>query len=246
MARLDIKNPEGIRFSSYVLQDAHLVKLGWMVPLFTVLGAVSLHLLLGNHRDIPFFISESDYPGIEGFVFTAGLFVSSVFQFLIALRLYFLFKEKARPRVLLVGTMLGVASSTHLSVLAFADMYQYLSIHVYTSIIVFHGGFAWAFLAHLSLPNPNPIGRNLRLVSLTLALVSLAVMTTTLARGIDEQSTKLGLAPDNIPLDQLQPWIDVAAPAEFILFFSLLGCLASFSWDILGHANQFEDPSIES
>ena len=99
MARLDIKNPEGIRFSSYVLQDAHLVKLGWMVPLFTVLGAVSLHLLLGNHRDIPFFISESDYPGIEGFVFTAGLFVSSVFQFLIALRLYFLFKEKARPRV---------------------------------------------------------------------------------------------------------------------------------------------------
>jgi len=83
-------------------------------------------------------------------------------------------------------------------------------------------------------------------VSLTLALVSLAVMTTTLARGIDEQSTKLGLAPDNIPLDQLQPWIDVAAPAEFILFFSLLGCLASFSWDILGHANQFEDPSIES
>jgi hypothetical protein len=49
-----------------------------------------------------------------------------------------------------------------------------------------------------------------------------------------------------IPLNDLQPWIDVAAPAEYILFFSLLGCLASFSWDILEHTDHLEDSSIET
>lgn len=245
MTRFDITHPGGIRFSSYVLGDSRLAKLAWSVPLCSVLGAVLIHLLTGNYREIPFFISEADYPGVEGFVFTAGLFVSSLFQFLLAIRLYVLFKEKARPNILLLATLLGVASSTHLAVLAFADMYNYISIHVYTSVIVFHGGFAWAFLAHLSLPNSNPKGRKLRLSSLATAIVSLVIMTISIGRGIDNRSKELNLEPDMIPLDELQPWIEVAAPAEFILFFSLLGCLASFSWDILEQSSHLENSTVE-
>ena len=241
MTGLDINHREGIRFSSYVLRDTQLVKLAWMVPLCSVLGAVTIHLLLGNYRDIPFFISEADYPGIERIVFTAGLFLSAGLQCLLALRLYVLFKEKARPKFLLLATILGVISSIHLAVLAFADMYDYLSIHVYTSLIVFHGGFAWAVLAHFSLPNSNPKGRKLRLASLAIALTSLIVMTISIGRGIEQRRNELSVQPDMIPLNELQPWIDVAAPAEFILFFSLLGCLASFTWDILGHTDQSEE-----
>ena len=79
-----------------------------------------------------------------------------------------------------------------------------------------------------------------------MAFVSLTTMTVAMSRGIEHQRRTLDIQPDMIPLDDLQPWIDVAAPAEFILFFSLLGCLASFSWDIIEHADQSEDSTIKA
>jgi hypothetical protein len=225
----DLKRGGGVGIGSYVLRDTRLVKLAWMVPLCSIIAAVGIHAALGNARDVPFFISEADYPGLERFVFTLGLFVSAVLHFMLTLRLYTLFKDIARRKILRTATILGVASSTHLAVLAFANMYDYLTLHVYTSLVVFHGGFTWAILAHFSLPHPNKTGRTVRLVSLFTAFVSLTTMTVAMS-----------------PLEDLQPWIDVAAPAEFILFFSLLGCLASFSWDIVHHADQAKDSTIEA
>lgn len=243
---LDLKRRDGIGIGSYVLRDIRLVKLAWMVPLCSIIAAISIHVALGNARDVPFFISEADYPGLERFVFTIGLFVSSVFLFMLTLRLYTLFKDIGRKNILRTATILGVASSTHLAVLAFANMYDHLTLHVYTSLVVFHGGFAWAILAHFSLPHPNRTGRTVRLVSLFTAFVSLTTMTIAMSRGIEEQRRAYDIQPEMIPLDNLQPWIDVAAPAEFILFFSLLGCLASFSWDIINHADEAKDSTIET
>ena len=71
-------------------------------------------------------------------------------------------------------------------------------------------------------------------------------MTISMSRGVQQRRSELDVQPDMIPLNDLQPWIDVAAPAEYILFFSLLGCLASFSWDILEHTDQLKDSSIET
>lgn len=243
---LDLKRGGGIGIGSYVLRDRQLVKLAWMVPLCSIIAAVGIHVALGNARDVPFFISEADYPGLERFVFTIGLFVSAVFHFFLTLRLYNLFKSIARRKILRTATILGIASSTHLAVLAFANMYDHLTLHVYTSLVVFHGGFTWAILAHFSLPHPNKTGRTLRLVSLSIAFVSLTTMTVAMSRGIEQQRRAYDIQPEMIPLNDLQPWIDVAAPAEFILFFSLLGCLASFSWDIVNHADQTKDSTIES
>ena len=242
---MDLKGEGGIVFSSKILRDVHLIKLAWVIPLFTIIAAVLIHVLAGNVRDVPFFISEADHPGLERVVFTSGLFVSACFQCLLSIRLYFLFKEKARTRILLFATILGVLSSIHLAVLAFADMYDHISLHIYTSMVVFHGGFCWAFLTHFALPNPHPKGRKLRLLSLAGALISLTVMTISIGRGVRQRRKELDTDSNIIPLDALQPWIDVAAPAEFILFFSLLGCLASFSWDIHNNSSQLEDTSIE-
>ena len=242
---MDLKGESGVVFSSKTLRDVHLIKLAWMIPLFTIIAAVLIHVLAGNVRDVPFFISEADHPGLERVVFTSGLFVSACFQCLLSIRLYFLFKEKARTRILLFATILGVLSSIHLAVLAFADMYDHISLHIYTSMVVFHGGFCWAFLTHFALPNPHPKGRKLRLLSLAGALISLTVMTISIGRGVRQRRKELDTDSNIIPLDALQPWIDVAAPAEFILFFSLLGCLASFSWDIHNNSSQLEDTSIE-
>ncbi len=243
---LDLKRGCGIGIGSYVLRDRQLVKLAWMVPLCSVIAAVGIHVALGNARDVPFFISEADYPGPERFVFTIGLLTSAGFHFLITLRLYNLFKGVARRKILQIATILGIASSTHLSVLAFANMYDHLTLHVYTSLVVFHGGFTWAILAHFSLPHPHKTGRMVRLVSLFIAFVSLTTMTVAMSQGIEQQRRANDIRPEMIPLDDLQPWIDVAAPAEFILFFSLLGCLASFSWDIINHTDQTKDSTIEA
>ena len=243
---LDLNRRDGIGIGSYVLRDTRLVKLAWMVPLCSIIAAISIHVALGNARDVPFFISEADFPGLERFVFTIGLFVSSVILFMLTLRLYTLFKDIGRKGILRTATILGVASSTHLAVLAFANMYDHLTLHVYTSLVVFHGGFTWAILAHFSLPHPNKTGRTVRLVSLFTAFVSLTTMTIVMSRGIEEQRRAHDIQPEMIPLDDLQPWIDVAAPAEFILFFSLLGCLASFSWDIVNHADEAKDSTIET
>ena len=242
---MDLKGEGGIVFSTRTLRDVHLINLAWMIPLFTIIAAVLIHVLAGNVRDVPFFISEADHPGLERVVFTSGLFVSACFQCLLSIRLYFLFKEKARTRILLFATILGVLSSIHLGVLAFADMYDHISLHIYTSMVVFHGGFCWAFLTHFALPNPHPKGKKLRLLSLIGALISLLVMTISIGRGVRQRREELDSDSNIIPLDALQPWIDVAAPAEFILFFSLLGCLASFSWDIHDDSSQLEDTSIE-
>ena len=243
---LDLQRGGGIGIGSYVLRDTRLVKLSWMVPLCSIIAAVGIHVALGNTRDVPFFISEADYPGLERFVFTIGLFVSAVFLFMLTLRLYTLFKDNGRKKMLRAATILGVASSTHLAVLAFANMYDHLTLHIYTSLVVFHGGFTWAILAHFSLPHPNRTGRTVRLVSLFTAFVSLTTMTIAMSRGIEQQRRAYDIQPEMIPLDDLQPWIDVAAPAEFILFFSLLGCLASFSWDIVNHADEAKDSTIEA
>jgi len=242
---MDLKGEGGIVFSKKTLHDVHLIKLAWIIPLFTIIAAVLIHVLAGNVRDVPFFISEADHPGLERVVFTSGLFVSACFQCLFSIRLFFLFKQKARPRILLFATVLGVLSSFHLAILAFADMYDHISLHIYTSMVVFHGGFCWAFLTHFALQNPHPKGRKLRLLSLAGALISLSVMTISIGRGVRQRRKELDTDSNIIPLDALQPWIDVAAPAEFILFFSLLGCLASFSWDIHNNSSQLEDTSIE-
>ena len=242
----DLKRGDGIGIGSYVLRDTRLVKLAWMVPLCSIIAAVGIHVALGNARDVPFFISEADYPGPERFVCTIALLASAVFHFMLTLRLYTLFKDIARRKLLRAAMILGIASSTHLAILAFADMYDHLALHVYTSMVVFHGGFTWAILAHFSLPHPNKTGRAVRLVSLFTAFVSLATMTIVMSRGIEEQRRVYDIQPEMIPLGDLQPWIDVAAPAEFILFFSLLGCLASFSWDIVNHTDQTKDSTIEA
>jgi hypothetical protein len=125
-------------------------------------------------------------------------------------------------------------------------MDQNIEVHVYTAFIVFHGGFAWAFATHFSLPKSNSRGRTVRIYSLLVALVSLLVMTFTIRDGIQSGEQELGVDASNVGLDYLQPWVVYAAPAEYFLFFGLIACLASFSWDIQHHAGEIENTTIES
>ena len=242
----DFTSSDGIGFFKRRIKDTQLIQISWILPTASVILASLIHYLSGNYRDIPFFISETDHPGLEDHVFSIGLFLSSITQVVVSFRLYLLFKPIASPKLHIVALLCGLATSTHLAVLAFVTMDQNLEVHIYTAMVVFHGGFAWAFATHFSLPKSSSKGRKVRLYSLVLAFVSLIVMSVSIRDGIKSGEEELGVHSSEIGLEYLQPWVDVAAPAEFLLFFGLIGCLASFRWDIEEHSSKRQDPPVES
>lgn len=241
----DLTSKDGVRYLNRRLKDTHLIQISWILPTASVIFASLIHYFSGNYRDFPFFISETDHPGLEDHVFSIGLFLSALIQTLVSFRLYILFKPIASQKLHFVALLCGLATSTHLAVLAFVTMEQNIEVHIYTAMVVFHGGFAWAFATHFSLPKSLSKGRKIRLYSLILAFVSLLVMSISIQDGIKSGEKELGVHSSEIGLEYLQPWVDVAAPAEFLLFFGLIGCLASFRWDIEEHAAKVQDTPIE-
>lgn len=242
----DLTSEDGVGYLNRRIKDTHLIQISWILPTASVILASLIHYFSGNYRDIPFFISETDHPGLEDHVFSIGLFFSAIIQLIVSFRLYILFKPIASPRLHLVALLCGLATSTHLAVLAFVTMDQNIEVHIYTAMVVFHGGFAWAFATHFSLPKSLSKGRKIRLYSLALAFVSLIVMSVSIREGIKSGEEELGVHSSEIGLEYLQPWVDVAAPAEFLLFFGLIGCLASFRWDIEEHTAKAQNTSVES
>ena len=73
---IDFKGQGGIKLSNKFVADKMLARLGWAVPAVTLSLAMLIHWLSGDARAVPFFISESDYPGPQRILFTSGLFCS--------------------------------------------------------------------------------------------------------------------------------------------------------------------------
>ena len=61
-----------------MIEDKLAARLGWSIPALTIVASSIAHLLSGNYRDFPFFISEADYPGVERVIFTAGFAISGI------------------------------------------------------------------------------------------------------------------------------------------------------------------------
>ena len=55
-----------------MIDDKLAARLGWASTSYNHISSL-IHFLSGNNRAFPFFISEADYPGIERYIFTAGL-----------------------------------------------------------------------------------------------------------------------------------------------------------------------------
>ena len=132
---IQFSSDKGIDLLGRSITDRTLIRTSWILPLVSVLLATVIHYMSGNYRDIPFFISETDHPGIEDQVFSIGLFCSAMIQLLVSIRLYVLFKPIASPKLHHIALVCGIATSTHLSVLAFVTMDQNIEVHVYTAFI---------------------------------------------------------------------------------------------------------------
>jgi hypothetical protein len=63
----------GIKIGSNELSDLTIARIGWLLPAIIAPMAMIVHIVSGNSRAFPIFISESDYPGLERWIFTIGL-----------------------------------------------------------------------------------------------------------------------------------------------------------------------------
>jgi len=208
-----------------------LIRLGWLLPLATVVTSMSIHAFSGNARAIPFFVSESDYPGPERVVFTTGLAITGLVICILAYR-FSIMVEEQDSKWNRISLSSGILSGLSLSVLAFANIYDALLLHVITTILVFVGGFVWGASMHKRHSKDTSPDSNLRKAGLW--MTGLGILTMNLSVGVyvfwKRESLDL-LDPQFDILNQIQPAINIAAPAEYLLIVGLMVTLASIGRD---------------
>ncbi len=232
---------QGYKIGNTYISDEFSVRISWLLPATIAPLAMVIHLLNGNSRDFPFFISEADYPGVERWVFTIGLALSGLFQMIFAYRMWHKMRDIGRPKLLFAAMLSGLFTGANLFVMSFADMYDHIELHVLTASLVFQVGILWAILAHLALPNADKSGRRLRVIGILVSFISYIVMSQAIVRAIRDLDS-FGLEDDTMfTLDRIQYAVDVAAYAEYALFAGLIICLYSFERDLLSFNSSNEE-----
>jgi hypothetical protein len=228
---VSLNTENGIQVAGIEVSDSMLIRLGWLLPLATVVTSMSIHAFSGNARAIPFFVSESDYPGPERVVFTTGLAITGLVICILAYR-FSLMVEEQDSKWNRISLSSGILSGLSLSVLAFANIYDALLLHVITTILVFVGGFVWGASMHKRHSKDTSPDSKLRKAGLW--MTGLGILTMNLSVGFyvfwKRESLDL-LDPQFDILNQIQPAINIAAPAEYLLIVGLMVTLASIGRD---------------
>lgn len=228
---MSLNTENGIKIAGIEVSDSMLIRLGWLLPLATVVTSMSIHAFSGNARAIPFFVSESDYPGPERVVFTTGLAITGLVICILAYR-FSLMVEEQDSKWNRISLFSGILSGLSLSVLAFANMYDALLLHSITTLLVFVGGFIWGASMHKM--SSNMVSQSPKLRKAGLWMTGLGILTMNLSLGAyifwKRESLDL-IDPKFEILDQIQPAINIAAPAEYLLIVGLMVTLASIGRD---------------
>lgn len=220
-----------------------LARLSWSVPTLTVVLSTVLHVL-GNPRDVPFFISETDQYGLQDHVFSWGLTIGGVCQMLYAWHLYHTL-EAQRPRLWFIASIIGIFSSLNAILVAHFDMYDFMDPHILTAMFAFGGGVLWAMLALPSLGTfADSIGHRFRTIGFFMAFLGFIIMIGAF-QPVANSFDSTGMTLEEF-LNRAQSGIDIAAPAEYILVAGLMVCLASFHYDLVKQRLIREDENNEA
>ena len=229
---MNLSGPDGIEIGGIRVTDKTLVQIGWILPLISILCSMSIHASSGHARDFPFFVSESDYPGLERWFFTVGLALTSPIICLLSHRVNVRSKTN-RSSVHKISFVAGLITGVSLLVLALANMYDYVFLHSVASSGLFVSGFVWGVSTNSIYTSENLSAQKLRRVGLLTTLIGLLVMNLSLFFylvffDISIFSTDYSTVE---MLNQFQPAINLAAPAEYLLIIGLMMTLASIGKD---------------
>ena len=202
-----------------MIEDRLLARLGWVIPALTIILSTLVHILTGDYRAFPFFISEADYPGLQRIIFTG------IVLMYLSWRLFKINKNRTRWYWIHLSLLSGMFVGANLAVMAFMDMYDHIEIHVATAANVFQFGLAWGLFTHLAFKDGSQRSKNLRYMSITLGFIGFLGMSYAISLGLKAH-------PEFIDGDwdmaAMQPWINWAAPLEYLLAFSFILTLFSF------------------
>jgi hypothetical protein len=208
-----------------VIDNRLIPRLGWVLPALTIILSTLIHLLSGDYRAFPFFISEADYPGLQRLIFTGGFALTGIVLIYLSWRLFQVNKNHARWYWMHLSMLSGVFVGANLTIMAFMDMYDHLEVHIATALNVFYFGLAWGVFTHLAMEDASNKSKNLRYLSISLGFISLVGMTYSINLGLKEHPDFID---GNWDMDKMQPWINWAAPFEYLLAASFMLTLASF------------------
>ena len=194
-----------------MIEDRLLARLGWVLPALTIFLSTLVHIVSGDYRDFPFFISEADYPGIQRIIFTGGFALTGIVLMYLSL-------------------LSGIFVGANLAVMAFMDMYDHIEIHVATAVNVFQFGLAWGLFTHLAFKDGSQRSKNLRYMSISLGFIGFFGMSYAISLGLKKYPEFIDGGWD---MAAMQPWINWAAPLEYLLAVSFFLTLYSFESEVL-------------
>ena len=207
-----------------------IARIGWVLPSITISLSTILHIISGEYRAFPFFISETDYPGLQRIIFTGGLCVTGILVVIISWKLFAKNKSKTRWYWMELSMLSGVFAGINISLMSFMDMYDHLDMHITTSMNVFYFGLGWCFTTHLAMKHGNEKGKRFRYASVSLGFIAFTIMMTAMTLAINEHPSFL----ETNDMDLIQSWVNWAAPMEYLLVISFILTLKSFEIDIQG------------
>ena len=208
-----------------MIESRMVARLGWSIPLATILLTTSIHIISGNYRDFPFFISEADYPGLERIIFKLGFFINGLVLIYVSWILFKACKPRARWYMMHVSCVTGILVGINLSLMAVWDIYAYEKLHVFTASNVFQLGLVWGVATHLGLPDANIDGKKMRYISISSSIIAFIGMFYAVGLGLQKYPE---FTEGNWDMEKMQPYINWAAPFEYLMVFSFMLTLKSF------------------
>lgn len=228
---IDWTGEQGLQIGRTVVRDEHLLRATWVLIFLTAITSMAIHFLSGDMRAIPFFISESDFPGPQRVVFKTGFTSAGVLMCALAMRVSHTF-DIANEKHSQLAKGFGMTAGVTLVGLAWFNMHDQIIIHSIFAMASFIGGYAWSCTVHHALSNAPSLGHARRKVWMVVGAVSFAVMNLSLAGAVRTHVIDGGLRNGVEIMNLSQNSIVFAATAEYILYLSLVVMLASFEHDL--------------
>lgn len=236
---IQFSGKNGLTLNGVEVDDRLLLRTAWMTMLCACAASMAIHALSGNARAIPFFISESDFPGLERIVFRCGLSATGLMLCCLAVRLPYALHLTTNTRLRTIAQLSGVITGISTILLSWFSMHEHLVIHVVFASITFVGAYVWSYSMHASRSHKPGTGYSKRRVWLAVGGMSYLVMNLSLAQSARRLVIEQGLTGGTEVMNLAQSSIDIAAPAEYLFFLSVVLMLASFDHD-LAEARQDE------
>ena len=199
------------------------VRMAWMLPLASVLAAMAVHHFRGAANAPLIFISQADYPGPEGLIFTLGLTASGLWQ---ACTVWIMTETSPRPWS--VERIVGLTAAACVVIMANRSMYSHLDAHILAAVGIFLFGWAWLWLVQR---RSRRVGASQGAQQRQMALWCVGIgfvmqfIGAAVALTIDPSIT--------LPTKGAgHPWWSVAALAEYVIVAGLWWGIATMEQDL--------------